>query len=151
MRRLLLVTGLGAAIAVTLAAVPFGASGDNTRFVIGRQLHFTGPTTAAGTFSIAGAFSDSGTVTATFTAAPGADNTAVFNGEETQAGDKGTITVHFSVVSYPASDPRQFAIGQEIVTGATGAYAGLVGTKLKAKAEIDLIANADTEIADSGS
>src|SRR5690348_15478215 len=138
MRRLLLVIALGAAVAVTLAAVPFAASGDkNARFMIGRQLNFTGPTTAAGTFSIAGAFSDSGTVTATFTATPGKDNTAIFTGDETHVGGQGTISVHFTAVAYPASDPREFATAKEVVTAGTGAYAGLVGTKLKAKAVID--------------
>lgn len=149
MKRLLLVVAIGAAVAIALAAVPFGAAG-NKRFLIGRQLHFTGPTTAAGTFSIAGSFSDSGNVTATFTATPGKDDTTVFSGDEVQTGGQGTISVHFSVDSYPASDPRQFATGREVVTAATGAYAGLVGTKLKAQAVIDLIANTDTEIADSG-
>jgi hypothetical protein len=150
MRRLLLVTVLGAAVAVTLATVPLVASGNNKRFMIGRQLNFTGATTAAGTFSIAGAVSDSGTVTATFTATPGKDNTLVFTGDETHAGGQGTFSVHFTATSYPASDPREFATAKEVVTAGTGAYAGLVGTKLKAKAVIDLIANTDTEIADSG-
>ena len=109
-----------------------------------------GPTTTAGTFSIAGAFSDSGSVTATFAATPGKDNTTIFSGDETQTGGQGTISVYFIVVSYPASDRREFATGREVVTAATGAYAGLVGTKLKAQVVIDLIANTDTEIADSG-
>ena len=107
MKRLLLVIAIGAAVAIALAAVPFGAAGGK-RFLIGRQLNFTGPTTAAGTFSIAGAYSDSGSVTATFTATPGKDNTTIFSGDETQTGDHGTISVHFDVVSYPASDPREF-------------------------------------------
>jgi hypothetical protein len=149
MKRLLLVVALGAAVAIALAAVPFGAAGGK-RFLIGRQLSFTGPTTAAGTFSIAGAYSDSGSVTATFAATPGKDNTTIFSGDETQTGGQGTIAVHFNVVSYPASDPREFATGREVVTAATGAYASLVGTKLKAQVVIDLIANTDTEIADSG-
>jgi hypothetical protein len=152
MKRLLILV-VAAAASVTFGAVAFAQSEEpGGRFLIGKQLQFTGPTSVAGTFTIAGSFSDSGSEAGTFSVSPGPDDSLNVAGGETLTGQKGAITLHFKVVSRPASDPHnEYDLGSEVITSATGPYKGLVGTRLRLQGVLNLDANTDTEIADSGS
>jgi hypothetical protein len=150
MRFLVLLTVAAVASATFGAAARAQSEPQNGRFLIGKQLQFTGPTSVAGTFTIAGMFSDSGSESGTFTVTPGSGDSVNVTGDETLTGAKGAITLHFKVVSRPASDPsHEYDIGTEVVTAATGAYNHLVGKRLSLQGVLNLDANTDTEIADS--
>ncbi len=72
-------------------------------------------------------------------------------GDETLTGGRGAITLHFTVVSRPASDAHhEFDVGSEVITKGTGAYEHLVGKRLRLEGVLNLDKNTDTEIADSG-
>ena len=117
-----------AVLATAFATVPFGAfGGDGKRFVVSFRSTFTGPNSDAGTFSMAGALNDGGTVSDTFTVTPGKHDEATLDGTQTLAGSLGTITTHFTGTIFPASSTRAISEGTAVITGGTGAYAGLDG------------------------
>jgi hypothetical protein len=150
MKRVFMLVAAAATLAVVLLAVPLGASGDNERFVIGEQFHFTGPSSAAGTFSIAGAFNDSGTVASTFSVSPGGDDSLIVKGTDTFTGSLGTITAKFKARAFPASKPRVIIQGREVIVSATGTYTGVVGTNLNELGVVDTVTNSHTQTLDSG-
>jgi hypothetical protein len=118
-----------AAAFVAFAAVPLSASGTSEkRVVIGLNEHFTGPNSAAGTFVAAGAISDSGARTDTFTKTPSKHGTeAAIEGTATMTGSLGTFSEAFKGKLVPLGAPRSFVEGHFEFTGGTGAYAGLRG------------------------
>jgi hypothetical protein len=124
------VVALTAAALAAFAALPLAASGTSEkRVVIGLNEHFTGPNSAAGTFIAAGAISDSGARTETFTITPSKAGTeATIEGTVNMVGSLGTITEAFSGTLAPLGEPRVFVDGHFEFTGGTGAYAGLRGS-----------------------
>lgn len=127
-RKLLLLTAVVGVVAVALGAVGATASRAD-RWYTGINLHFTGPTTTAGTFVMSGAVEDSGTTQVeNLSLVPiGNTDTARLSGDQTYVGQKGTIVTRFEGKAFPLSSPHQVGKGRiEIVSG-TGAYAGLTG------------------------
>jgi hypothetical protein len=151
MKRLFLLIAATAVLGVVLAAAPLGATGHGQRFVrggqgfvIGEQLHFTGPNSAAGTFSIAGAFSDWGTVASTFTVHPH-PKVVIITGTETFTGALGAITDTFTAISFPVGKPTAIAKGRAVIVSATGPYAAVVGTRLRDLAVFNFATNMHTQ------
>ena len=125
-RRLL--AALFATLAAALALVPLAATaGSGGHVVIAERNIFTGPSTQSGTFSIAGALSDTGEVEATFTVTPSGDSSAVLEGDHVLQGSLGTLVVRTRARVYPFPAPRVFVIGKWNVVSGTGAYAGMEG------------------------
>jgi hypothetical protein len=119
-----------AAAAVALLFVPLAASGDGDRGVfIGISLHFTGPTTTAGTFVMSGALEDSGTSTVQNIALVpiGRSDRARLSGDQQYIGQKGTISTRFEGVAFQLSSPHQVGKGKITFLSGTGAYAGIRG------------------------
>jgi hypothetical protein len=105
-----------------------GIIGHN-KLQIGFSLHFTGPTSTAGTFVASGAVKDSGTSVVTDLALipQGNQDDARLTGTQTFVGQKGTLTTVFSGLAGPLSDPHQAGKGTFEIVGGTGAYAALKG------------------------
>ncbi len=97
------------------------------RILISWNLDFTGNTTADGTSTIAGAFSDEG--------ARHEDFTVTVNSSQTEATVTGTIVVHGAngdlreqfTGRIPLGQNPTFIEGVGMFTGGTGAYAGVTG------------------------
>jgi hypothetical protein len=124
--RFALAVGL-VAVGVAVFAVGAGGSPDD-RWFTGINLHFTGPTTTAGTFVMSGAVDDSGTSTVSNLALAPIGNSGLMrlSGDQTYVGSKGTIVTRFEGQAF-GELPHQVGRGRiEIVSG-TGAYAGLEG------------------------
>jgi hypothetical protein len=118
------------AAAGALVAVPLtSASSVDTKLAFGFSLHFTGPTSAAGTFVASGAVRDSGTVTVPeVTVVPlGNQDDGRLSGTEIYEGTLGTITTTFSGVAGPLTSPHPAGRGTFRIVDGTGAYAGLRG------------------------
>ena len=118
------------AAAGALVAVPLtSASSVDTKLAIGFSLHFTGPTSAAGTFIASGAVRDSGTATVPDVTVVqlGNQDDGRLSGTEIYTGALGSITTTFSGVAGPATDPHQAGRGTFRIVAGTGAYAGLTG------------------------
>lgn len=117
---------LAATIAVPLVA---SASSVDTKLQIGFSLHFTGPTSTAGTFVASGAVRDSGTsIVPDLALVPqGNQDDARLSGTQTFIGQKGTITTTFHGFAGPADDPHQAARGTFDIVDGTGDYAGIKG------------------------
>ena len=123
------IAAVSAAIALS-ALIPSAASSSaDQRLYIGMNLHFTGPTTTAGTFVASGAISDSGTADVKNLAlAPiGNSDSARLSGDETFSGQNGTIVTRFKGIAFPLSNPHQVGKGQFQILSGTGAYTGLTG------------------------
>jgi hypothetical protein len=129
MPRLKLAAALGVAAAV-VALVPLAATGGtDDRLFVGFSLHFTGPTTTAGTFVMSGEVEDSGASSVEHLALvpiAGTD-TARLSGNQAYAGQKGTIFTHFEGHAFPLSSPHAVGRGRVDILGGTGAYAGIDG------------------------
>lgn len=124
--RFALANGL-VAVGVAVFAVGAGGSPDD-RWFTGINLHFTGPTTTAGTFVMSGAVEDSGTSNVSNLALVPIANSGLLrlSGDQTYVGAKGTIVTRFEGQAF-GDAPHQVGRGRiEIVSG-TGAYAGLEG------------------------
>jgi hypothetical protein len=152
MKRLFLLIAATAVLGVVLAAAPLGATGHAQRFVFGEQqfviaeqFHFTGPNSAAGTFSIAGAASDWGTVAATFAVQP-RPHFVIVTGTETFTGALGTITDTFTAKSSPVGQPTAIANGRSVIVSATGPYAAIVGWQLRDQGVFNFATNMHTKI-----
>jgi hypothetical protein len=125
---------LAASFVVVLVAavgIPLGASASSvdTRLQIGFSLHFTGPTSTAGTFVASGAVRDSGTSIVTdLTLTPqGNQDDARLAGTQTFIGQQGTITTTFLGLAGPLNDPHQAGKGTFEIIDGTGAYAEIEG------------------------
>jgi hypothetical protein len=123
--------GACAVILVAVVAVPLGASASSVdaKLQIGFSLHFTGPTSTAGTFVASGAVRDSGTsVVTNLTLTPqGNQDDARLTGTQTFVGQKGTITTTFRGLAGPLNDPHQAGMGTFEIVGGVGEYAGING------------------------
>lgn len=118
------------AAAAALLVVPLAASGGgDKRVYIGISLHFTGPTTTAGTFVMSGALEDSGASTVENLALVpiGNSDRARLSGDQQYVGQKGTIFTHFEGVAFPLSSPHQVGKGKITFLSGTGVYAGIRG------------------------
>jgi hypothetical protein len=105
-----------------LAAMPAAASAPQPVTVV---MHgsLTGPATAAGTYSISGAFDDSGTYVETFRFTG-----ASIHGVKTLSGRNGTITlVAEAVVRWESPTRAVLFAGHWRFESGTGAYAGIQG------------------------
>jgi hypothetical protein len=105
-----------------LSAVPAAASAPQPVSIV---VHgsLTGPTTAAGTYTVSGAFQDSGTYIETFRFAG-----ASIHGVKTLTGRKGTITLVAEAVIRWESPTRAVLFGGHWrFESGTGAYAGIQG------------------------
>jgi hypothetical protein len=109
-----------AALFLTMAS-PVAAS-QPEEVVITLDLYFTGPDTAAGTFSATGAVNDSGSVSQQFMFA---GRTA--HGLKTIEGSEGTITIRFDVRLTPTGPTTAVAEGRFVILSGTGSYANLRG------------------------
>ena len=125
---------LGALLAGALALAPVAlAGGDGShhggRFALGFDLHFTGPTSTAGTFVISGALRDSGTSTVEDLAVVpvGHGDRGRLSGVQHFVGARGTLVTRFRGIAHDISDPHQWANGRFEIVDATGQYAGLRG------------------------
>lgn len=120
------VLAVAVAIAVPLVA---SASSVDTKLQIGFSVHFTGPTSTAGTFVASGAVRDSGTALVTDLALvpQGNQEDARLTGTQTFVGSKGTITTTFHGLAGPLSDPHETGKGTFEILSGTGDYAGLKG------------------------
>ena len=125
---------LAAAVALTAAVVmllvlPFGAgASSDKRFVLGFQGAFTGPNTAAGTFAVSGALSDSGTVDSSFTLGQQQqDCFDVPSADWTFTGSAGSFTMHGTGSSCIDGSNRGIFDTKFTITGGTGTYAHLSG------------------------
>ena len=150
MKRLLTLAIAIVAAGVLLVVLPLGAGASSSkRFVLAIQGTFTGPNSAAGTFSVAGALSDSGTVDVTYDVLPGKRNCLIVPGDETFTTPNGSFTFHFSGTSCSPNptDPTSIFDASFEITGGTGAFAGLSG-KGKVTGENDFTDNTFTSIYD---
>lgn len=90
-------------------------------------LNFTGPNTAAGTFTTTGAFEESGTAEETFEMVGPQNAPTGVKGEKTLKGKNGNITLSFDAQLTPQSQTVAVAEGTFKITGGTGTYANLTG------------------------
>jgi hypothetical protein len=130
MRRNLGITAAALAAAAALVAVPLtSASSVATKLQIGFSLHFTGPSSAAGTFIASGAIQDSGTATVPEVTVDqlGNQDDGRLTGTEIYTSALGTITTTFSGIAGPATSPHQAGKGTFKIVSGTGAYAGVNG------------------------
>jgi hypothetical protein len=126
---------LAIALTLALALVPVVAtatgSGDDhaPRFVLGFNLHSTGPSTTVGTFVVSGALRDSGTSTVEgLTLVPlGHGDRARLSGVQRFIGSGGTVVTRFSGIARDISDPHQWADGRFRIVDASGRYQDLHG------------------------
>lgn len=116
------------AAVVTTAAVAAGRDPDN-RLYVGMNLHFTGPTTTAGTFVASGAVADSGTASVDgLSIVPGPDGIdGRLSGRLTFTGAHGTIATRFEGDAFPVVAVHGVGVGRFDIVSGTGAYAGLTG------------------------
>jgi hypothetical protein len=129
-RRLILGVLLVGALALVPVALAGGDGGRHGgRFALGFNLHFTGPSSTAGTFVVSGSLRDSGTSTVENLAIEpfGHRDKGRLSGVQRFTGAKGTIVTRFRGVARDISDPHQWAKGRFQIVDATGQYAGLRG------------------------
>ena len=108
-----------------VASVSIAAGGE--AIMISERMQLTAPTTQAGTWVAAGALSDAGSATASFTLVPkGTDGR--LTGTHVLTGSAGTITIETTARfrPYPPED-RAMVEGTWKVVGGTGDYAQLHG------------------------
>lgn len=124
----------GITVAVVLASVIWGqafsaSAHSRERAILAFHMTATGPGTAAGTFSVAGALSDTGTLGGTFVLTPTHGDEAILEGDQTIVGASGSITTHYKGTTQivPIPGGRAFGEGRFVITGATGSYSGLEG------------------------
>lgn len=117
-----------------LALAPVGLAGGDGgkhggRFALGFNLHFTGPSSTAGTFVISGAVRDSGTSTVENLAVEpfGRRDRGRLTGVQRFVGARGTLVTRFRGIAHDVADPHQWATGNVEIIDATGDYAGLRG------------------------
>lgn len=128
MTRRVWVACVAAASGALLLIAPLAATaGGGGRVMIAERNVFTSGTTQSGTFHMAGALSDSGSATATFTITPSGDSRAFIDGDHVLTGQLGTLVVRTHAVVYPFPAPRAFVEGKWTVVSGTGAYAGMKG------------------------
>jgi hypothetical protein len=130
MKRLLMLAIAVVAAGVLLVVLPLGAgASSDKRFVLAIQGAFTGESTGEGTFSVAGAISDSGTVDVTFDVMPGRGDCIGVSGDETFTTPNGSFMFAFTgrACSPSPDDPRSIFDARFTITGGTGAYAGISG------------------------
>lgn len=89
-------------------------------------MEFTGPNTAAGTWSATGAIADAGSVTETFTVTPTAP-ARVAHITRVLTGSRGTLTLRSTVHLVSSSAGIAVYEGPWHVQSATATYAGLTG------------------------
>lgn len=132
MKRLFAVGFVLAAVVVTaLAVLPLSAGANSDRrFVLAIRGALTGDTTGAGTFSVDGAISDSGTFDVPFTATPARHNCFALTADWTFTAPGGSFSFHGSGTSCSSSpsDPRAISDLTFKITHGTGVYAGLAGS-----------------------
>jgi hypothetical protein len=118
-------------VVVLVVGIPMGASASSvdTKLQIGFSLHFTGPTSTAGTFVASGAVRDVGTSSVTdLTLIPqGNQDDARLSGTQTFVGQQGTITTTFRGLAGPLNDPHEAGKGTFEIIDGTGAYADIKG------------------------
>jgi hypothetical protein len=128
MKRKRWIAMLVAALGAIFAIVPLAASGGSGGHVmIAERNLFTSASTQDGTFSIAGAISDSGPDHATFTVTPSGDGSAILEGDHTLQGSLGTLVVHTRARVYPFPALRAFVEGKWNVVSGTGTYEDMHG------------------------
>jgi hypothetical protein len=118
--------------AVPAAATPPSALTIESTIVLDRTTFHAAPgrgtaeAYTSGSFTASGAFGDAGSHVDTlmFTGFNAPDSN-VIHGTSTFTGARGTITAQFQALHSPVSDPR--FEGQWVISGGTGAYAGLHG------------------------
>lgn len=130
LRRLILGMFVASALALVSVALAGGDGGQpGGRFVLGFNLHFTGPTSTAGTFVISGALRDSGTSTVEDLAVErfGRRDRGRLSGVQRFVGAHGTLVTRFRGIARDISDAHQWAKGRLEIVDGTGQYAGLRG------------------------
>ena len=123
-----------ACVGVAAIAPAAGLATPPDPVVIDLDLHFTSPTTTAGTFASTGAVDAAGTASQTLRFS---DSTV--HGVQTMTSPEGTITIRFQSIN-TATGPATFdTAGRWVIVGGTGAYADLHGTG-SGSGEVDLAA-----------
>jgi hypothetical protein len=114
---------VGAAAVVAVVPVAASGGGGGGKIMLAERNMFTGPATQAGTFHLAGAYSDSGAATAVFTLTPLGDGLARLEGDHTLVGTLGTLVIHTNAIAHLDASPRAYVEGSWKVVSGTGAYA----------------------------
>ena len=125
---LALVLVLGALAVAPVVALAW-RGGDDDDLLLGFELHFTGPSSTAGTFVASGAVDDAGDSTVENLAVEpfGRRDRARLSGVQTFAGALGTVTTRFEGIASDVSQLHQYGQGRFRIVAGTGAYAGLRG------------------------
>jgi hypothetical protein len=132
-RRLMFFVPLALAAVAVAALAPLAsstpiASDSDPHVVIGFHESFTGPSTLAGTWIMAGAVSDSGTRTEQLSIGPSQNGTdAPFTVVVDYQGSLGTFRLVGRGVLGPLGDRREAAEGTWTIVTGTGDYAGATG------------------------
>jgi hypothetical protein len=119
---------LAGVISAAVVLVAPASSAPGTRdIMISERMQLTSPDTQAGTWVGAGAISDAGSATASFTLVP-KGRSAVLKGTHTLTGSAGTITIETTgrFSPYPPEE-RAMVEGTWRIVDGTGAYARLRG------------------------
>jgi len=118
-------------LALSSFAVAGPVTSDDLRgpnaILISWNLDFTSNTTADGTSTIAGAFSDEGTRHEDFTVTIKPNGEVIVSGTIVIHATQGDLTEQFTGRIPPGDDPITLIEGSGFFTGGTGAYAGLSG------------------------
>lgn len=125
-KRLHVVVALMVLVAVALV-VPSSSAASKKPIMISERMQLTSPTTQAGSWVGAGALSDAGTATASFTVVP-EGNHGRLTGTHALTGAAGVITIETSarLRPFPPED-RVMVEGTWKIVDGTGAYARLHG------------------------
>jgi hypothetical protein len=128
-RRVVLVLALVVGAVAVAPVVALAWRGEDKALLIGFELHFTGPTSTAGTFVASGAVDDAGASSVEDLALEpfGRGDRARLSGVQTFAGALGTLTTRFEGVASDVSEAHQYGQGRFRIVAATGEYAGLSG------------------------
>jgi hypothetical protein len=124
---LLVLAALATAPVVALARG--GEHERRERLVLGFTLHFTGPTTTAGSFIASGAVKAAGeSAVEDLSLVPfGSEDRARLSGTQRFSTPEGVLVTRFRGIAHDISTPHQWARGSFRIVEATGQYAGLRG------------------------
>jgi hypothetical protein len=121
------ITAAGLAVTAPLASSTPTANSADPHIVIGFDESFTGPTSLAGTFVLAGSVSDTGTRTEELTIQPNPDGTSSFTVEASFHGALGTFDAVGRGTLGPSGASRVVGEGAWKIISGTGAYSGASG------------------------
>jgi hypothetical protein len=136
MKRLYKFTSIVAILGVVLWALPFQAFATRPEEVVfGFEFYFTGPDSAAGSFTAQGAIEDSGSGSEVFRYT----DEGTLQGIKVLVGSQGTITLRFNLEIIPTGPTTARTDVHFVIQSGTGAYESIHGVGTGA-ADIDLVA-----------